>query len=220
MAMDSITPDEKGLQHEKTCGRDNAGQRTGYLPSNFYGVCHMPGCDAEELPGKQHFCKVHERLDQLKPVLFGQSHRLPAERTPLTAVYLVGSRLAGAVKIGVADNVTDRIATLQTGAPFKIEIFGAIYTLRDHAFLIERACHEKLREFGFHLSGEWFDVEPEDAYRLIAKMADTQGLAWMAPGKYLDLLYNVSERFCDVLHRTTDVRLVSSAMLKTSILSA
>lgn len=221
MAAGKLSFGKTGLQHEKKSGTDNAGPSAGsFISPNFYRVCHLPGCGLDVANGVEHFCSSHRSLDQLRNVLFGQHGLLVPERIPLTAVYLVGSRKAGAVKVGVADNVHERVAALQTGAPFRIEVFGAIYTLREHAFRIERATHDKLREFDFHLSGEWFDAEPEDVYRLIAKMADAQGLAWLSPGKYLDLIVNPSGLFADVTHYPQDVRLVVSAMLATSILAA
>ena len=192
--------------------------RRSFMQSNLRCVCHLPGCEVATADPAVFFCDAHQRLNQLSNALYAQGHIYPEARRSLTAVYLVGSRKAGAVKIGVADSVMDRVAALQTASPVKIEIFGAIYTLRDHAFKIERACHDKLREFGFHLSGEWFDAEPEDAYKVIAKMADTLHLGWIAPGKYIDMIANHGAHRLDVTHYAPDVRLVASAMLATSIL--
>lgn len=213
--------DDTPLKPNELSARHNAAQSSDWpLPGNYMCVCHLPGCENETASGQELFCAQHVRLNQLAQVLFGNTRYLLQDRWPLTAVYLVGSRKAGAVKVGVADNVSDRVATLQTGSPVKIEIFGAIYTLRDHAFKIERAVHDKLREFGFHLSGEWFDADPEDAYKLIAKMADTLELAWITPGKYMDMIANHDFTRNDVSHYPQDVRRVNSAMLATSILSA
>ena len=214
MANDLITPDENSLQRENECGRDNARPSSGRtIFYNFSCYCHVPGCEFKTASSKDVFCAKHHRLNQLIPVLYGdQGTPHVQHRSPLTAVYLVGSRKAGAIKIGVADSVVDRVATLQTGSPFKIDIFGAIYTLRDHAFRIERACHDKLREFDFHLSGEWFDAEPEDAYKLMAKMANDLQLAWITPGTYATMIGS-DEYLTAVSHYTADVFKVRKAMM-------
>ena len=72
------------------------------------------------------------------------------------------------VKIGVSNNPASRLASLQTACPYDIELTYAFsaHTERDMAGIIETVSHQvgdKVR-----LRGEWFDVHPFDAIRLVA----------------------------------------------------
>lgn len=61
----------------------------------------------------------------------------------------------GYIKIGTAKNVKDRIATLQTGNPYKLEILAIMkFTDKRKAYNAEQKLHKIFRKY--NVSGEWF----------------------------------------------------------------
>lgn len=85
-------------------------------------------------------------------------------------VYVIGTlldgRLTAPVKVGVTTDVTGRLAALQTGSAKPL---GLLYALglpsRLMALGLERSFH--LAEAEHRLSGEWFDLEPLRAMKLL-----------------------------------------------------
>ena len=72
-------------------------------------------------------------------------------------IYVIG-REEGPVKVGVTSSPAGRLATIQTGCPFKIEILHLRECLdRDHALEHEQIFHSVYSDE--RLSGEWFDLE-------------------------------------------------------------
>ena len=205
----------RGLQPRFTFANYAATQKY----HNVYGTCHFDECEGHAGRNRM-FCDDHDNLNSLSFILYGQTEMLLQKRIPLTAVYLVGGRDLGAFKVGVADNVSKRVASLQTASPNKIRIYGAIYTSRDLAFRLEKIVHAKLHEFGLHLSGEWFDADPEDIYEVIVKLATSSGVPWVAPKDYLTMIANHRGMRQDITHYPEDVRKVVSSMLATSLFAA
>jgi hypothetical protein len=74
-------------------------------------------------------------------------------------VYLLRSGKTDYYKVGMTDqDVENRIYTMQTGNPERIEI---IYTLETSMYLeIERTIHRMLSPYSY--SGEWFKIVEED----------------------------------------------------------
>lgn len=66
-------------------------------------------------------------------------------------IYWIGAWI-GPIKIGITyQGVPERLATLQTGSPFELKVYGTVagdYTL-------ERTLHKQLAGFCHH--GEWFE---------------------------------------------------------------
>ena len=160
------------------------------IPSNYNKTCMLPACWAETST-YTHFCDDHAVYRGLEPALFeeddahvsgGRFHR------SLSAVYVIGSLDFGAVKIGIARDVLDRVATLQTGFPLPLTIFSATYTSRKNAERIERECHKILKGLGLHMNGEWFDADPHDAGELVKRCADDLGMPVLTPGEYASLV--------------------------------
>ena len=152
---------------------------------NHEWKCRFPGCWAD-LPGSEFFCDSHAKYRPLTKNLFGAG--VWEEYEPVSAVYVVGFRRTNAVKIGIAGDVISRIAQLQTGYPFPLKLFGAYYTKRQWAERLERACHDKLKEFGLHLHGEWFEIEPDDGVKLVEKMAKDADRAILSAGEMGSIL--------------------------------
>jgi hypothetical protein len=67
-----------------------------------------------------------------------------------TVIYFIHDRISRAVKIGVSNNPADRLGTLQTGNPNRMELLGHIRgDERDEARL-----HQQFAEY--KVGGEWF----------------------------------------------------------------
>ena len=59
------------------------------------------------------------------------------------------------LKIGKATNVTERIADLQTGSPFRLRLIGQLSCLSEaHAREVEKQLHKAFSKSRSH--GEWF----------------------------------------------------------------
>ena len=155
---------------------------------NFRARCCWRDC-AAETGTLTWFCDEHSRYRQIETALFdrGVSRGDPDERA-LTSVYVIGSDRMDAVKIGIAVDVQNRVASLQTGFPFKLQLYGAFYSSRRRAAALERAVHAKLKEFDLHLNGEWFEISPEDARATIKKVAELEGIVAISPWEYYDLI--------------------------------
>jgi hypothetical protein len=68
-------------------------------------------------------------------------------------VYFFINRMYQFCKIGFSSNISSRIATIQTGCPFPLEIAGVF----DGDMRLERKFHEAFREY--NTNGEWFKIE-------------------------------------------------------------
>lgn len=73
-------------------------------------------------------------------------------------VYLIRCENNNSYKIGVTSNIQQRIKSIQTSSPDKIEL---IETYRsDHAFEIEKTLHNYYSHC--HIINEWFELFLED----------------------------------------------------------
>jgi hypothetical protein len=73
----------------------------------------------------------------------------------MSYVYFILDKISNAVKIGKANDVLDRLSTLQTGNPNKLILLGYIECISEkYSFLIEKQYHQKFKDL--HLNGEWF----------------------------------------------------------------
>lgn len=174
------------------------------IPKNYQKICMFPNCWARTETMRTHFCDEHAAYRSIEAAVFEDEdeerdsfHRL------LTAVYVVGSLDYGAVKIGIAGDVMERMATLQTGFPGRLSLYSATYTSRRNAERIERECHDILKRLDLHLSGEWFCADPNDATELVMKCAKDLGLPALVPGEYLAMIH-----LSDYL-RTRDIQMVN-----------
>lgn len=80
-------------------------------------------------------------------------------------VYVINSS-AGLVKIGVSDNPSRRLATIQKHSPIQLWLFKSLDVGdRGLAYEIESLSHNHLSEFRSH--GEWFKVDAEIAWHCI-----------------------------------------------------
>jgi hypothetical protein len=95
------------------------------------------------------------------------------------------------------------------------------FNLRDQAnragHVLERAVHDKLREFDLGLMGEWFDISVKDALAVIQKVSETstvrcvsiEHLASVLPDHRLDPEVTRSHRL--LLKQMLDIKAVAAA---------
>jgi len=78
----------------------------------------------------------------------------------MSYVYLILDKKSEAVKIGKANNVDERLSSLQTGNPNELIILHQIKcNSEDLAFILEKDYHNKFSHLNLH--GEWFKYDKE-----------------------------------------------------------
>ncbi len=73
-------------------------------------------------------------------------------------IYFIQSGEDGPIKIGITDNVTNRLCSLQSASPYKLKVLYSAKLREDLANLEERHMHFIFK--GIHLRGEWFRPMP------------------------------------------------------------
>lgn len=103
------------------------------------------------------------------------------KRNRFCAVYAVGHDVAGyPVKIGMAEDIKNRLGSLQTSNWLQLTLFGHWWTAgAPLARRVEKSCHEFFTKAGRHVQGEWFDIKPDVAVLAIEKMAASMGIELM-----------------------------------------
>lgn len=89
----------------------------------------------------------------------------------IRTVYIIGP--AGSdtpVKIGVSDDVTKRLSSLQIGSPVELVLHHALHYPAAFAQRIESAAHKALEQY--HRRGEWHDVPAGEAKLVVERVAD------------------------------------------------
>jgi hypothetical protein len=85
----------------------------------------------------------------------------------MSYVYFILDEISSAVKIGKANDVLERLATLQTGNPNKLVLLGYIKCISEkHSFLIEKQHHQKFKDL--HINGEWFSYDEKTFENLLS----------------------------------------------------
>lgn len=77
-----------------------------------------------------------------------------------------GESISAPVKIGMAKNPKTRVQEIGTSCPFRLEVAVHLsMPSKTMARALERAFHATQADRRLH--GEWFDIEPEEAIRLL-----------------------------------------------------
>ena len=63
-------------------------------------------------------------------------------------------------KIGVAKDVKARLAGIQTGNPYPVELVEKFEVVYSAAGYLENLFHNTFYRFGCHVRGEWFELSP------------------------------------------------------------
>jgi hypothetical protein len=87
---------------------------------------------------------------------------------PCRYVYVIGPE-TGLQKIGIAIDPRARLAALQTASPFRLKIHVAVAVPFGVAHDVERRAHRRLK--AARASGEWFNVGPVDAIKVVEAAA-------------------------------------------------
>lgn len=101
-------------------------------------------------------------------------------------VYVVAPGNDGPCKIGYTGNIQKRVANMQQGCWLPLRAFdyrvcvrlsgGTKYatmamSVSQAARMVEQKAHNVLRDMGFGLAGEWFDITPQEAIQVVDKAA-------------------------------------------------
>jgi hypothetical protein len=147
--------------------------------------CSEMGCGDNAV--KRGMCDYHYkkwvRTEEAKAAIAAPDRRLRLEH--MSAIYVIGYLETCYVKIGISQDVRSRINGMQTGCPFPMMPFAALYSGREEVTLVEALTHKTLAQLGIDFRGEWFDVPPLDAIAVISKIADKNGIYLNTPREML-----------------------------------
>lgn len=104
-------------------------------------------------------------------------------------VYFIQQGRGGPIKIGVATDPRDRLASLQTATPFELRLLAAM----PGSFPEEKVLHARFH--AHHIRGEWFNPAPwlMEEIEHITKKEQAAGRDPVNPGKpYLPDVHNVT----------------------------
>ena len=76
-------------------------------------------------------------------------------------IYIITCKGSKRIKIGYSAEPDKRLAQLQTGSPYELSLFATWPGTVEN----ERQAHEALASY--RCGGEWFEIEPDQAHRLI-----------------------------------------------------
>lgn len=143
-----------------------------------YPLCSRPVKGKGLCSGHYNASAVYE-LAQIR-----RMQRKQVEIDELQSVYVIGSLECDLLKIGRTKNLLSRIDSMQTGMPYELRVFGALFAHPDDCIVLEWHTHKVLTEMGFHYRGEWFDISPDDAEAVLNKVAGNQNISAMQPHQY------------------------------------
>jgi T5orf172 domain len=123
---------------------------------------------ADERKRQEHLAAVEERVISRAADFNSRTASDMGEEA--TAVYVIATPAQNSVKVGISDNPDRRRNDLQTGSPHSLAVYCQFWLQnRQHALLVERHCHKRLKARGHFTIGEWFSVEPDVAKRHIVE---------------------------------------------------
>lgn len=143
---------------------------------NDHQLCNYPGC--EDLPKRRGYCTKHyQSFKKREDALYRYNQpRVAGKYDEMAALYFIGSQEMEFVKIGWSTSPIDRLATMQTGCPYTMRLYMALFSRKDIIIALEWETHRALTEMGYHYRGEWFEANADDAVAVARKCADMYGL--------------------------------------------
>jgi len=110
-----------------------------------------------------------------------------------TAVYAIGPETGPPMKIGFSRRPIVRLSSLQTSSPIELRFHLVCWVAdKKQAVSLEQRCHARLEASGCHIRGEWFNLGPVDAAKVIDGASIDVGCN-MAPHKELVRLFPSSK---------------------------
>lgn len=100
-------------------------------------------------------------------------------------VYVIGFDEPGIVKIGSTKNIVCRLNELQCGNPFELKALAAVSIYEGDPLLVEFAAHKIAQPA--NIRGEWFELETDDAIKVVIKAARNLKAKFGAPAIAADL---------------------------------
>jgi len=140
------------------------------VPQFILRQCGEPVCKGRTLRTIKEFEAAQRELkNEVDPeVASWIAEKKKPQKPPRTYdnfVYLVHA--SGHWKLGVSQNVEQRLRELQTGCPFRVEIVK--FWKSEHATKVERALHRRFAEH--RMEGEWFKL-PENSVTYLKGIDD------------------------------------------------
>ena len=145
--------------------------------------CEYLGCQNQAV--SPPYCGLHTRKFNEIRYNFLQRGRSATLLTDLECIYVIGSDYFEPVKIGRASDPLSRLRSLQIGNPFKLKLLAAYFMAKHESAYLEWRCHHILKGMGFGVSGEWFDLDVDDAHAVIDKCAMKEGIIVRTPHQVL-----------------------------------
>lgn len=136
------------------------------------------------------------RIDDVTPLknlatLVSACYKLPCVKSTSSA-YVIGDADGGVVKIGMARNPINRLASLQTGNHKRLYLHRVFQVRRPGiAQRMEMWAHTIAGDTHRRLEGEWFECGPSEAHDVIDKAADEilSGYIAMTPSYVNEVAY-------------------------------
>jgi hypothetical protein len=133
--------------------------------------CSYPCCWAPAIKRGMcdHHYKIWCRTEDARAAIMAPGRNVRPE--DMSAIYVIGFLETSFVKIGISSDVKSRISAMQTGCPYPMMPYAAMFSGREEVLLLEALTHRTLIELGVEFRGEWFEVPPVDAVAVIEKLA-------------------------------------------------
>lgn len=100
-------------------------------------------------------------------------------------VYLIGPEDASPLKIGIAEDVTKRLCSLQIGNWQQLKVHHTVSVVATSAASVERHMHRELKDR--RLRGEWFDVTLDEAKAKLESVAELYALVRARRGPFSEI---------------------------------
>ena len=122
-------------------------------------------------------------------------------------IYIITTNDDWPCKIGITDNLVERIQKMQTGNwhqlrahrfwfPYTDIDLGkdkfktpSLNTARMATVALEKQVHQTMAELDVHMRGEWFDIDADDADAVLAKIAKENNYRLVSPTQVLKAKY-------------------------------
>lgn len=179
----------------------------------YESICRFPHCKGET-SGKVYFCEDHKAYRHLQAELFDRGPKEFGGAEPLTGIYLIGSPEVGVIRIGIASNIIEKLTSLQVGFPYQLHLYYASYTEREMAKRLEKECRDRFKEFGFHLTGEWFDANSDDATQHVQQCIEKLDIPVLSIDEFSYITAHWGDAEYDVEIRPVRERILADAVLR------